>query len=587
MMVFLRVLLLLLSMAGFCLYFRKRWNIPLEFLPALYCTICICLLFFAGILNVLLECALVCAAAGIFLLILERKELTRLSKRNWAVLGIFCLALGYAAYLLMNTYSSHYDDFSHWGLVVREMLRDDRMPNFQNELIEFQAYPLGSALWIYYVCRLAGIGEGGYFLAQQILQISCFLPVLVWLNKRNWSLAFSVIGYTLYALTSGVPINTLLVDTLLAVIAVALFSICWFYREEKQRMIFISMPLVFALLQVKNSGIFFAILFWLWAGAQIYGARHTDKTLLRRFFLWDILLPGGSVLIWQRHVRLVFPYGAWSLHAMTPQNYKQVFLGKSLDNITSVFQNAFQRIFVNDNVLWLLVVITALLLIYAAVNRRESQKSALYQLCANWGILLFYLLGICAMYIFSMPQDQADNLAGFNRYMSTCGIFLYGINVIWLLRNVQAHNLNRKVLAGVVTAIVAAAPFWNLKTGEFRFASGFSSLLQRPQGSQVRETLVSCLEQFQPEKGSKKWLVYQQESDSGYLYYVMRYELETDNVRIIPSFQEYATVEDMASDGDYLLIWTPDDASDQFLRDNGYDSDCGKQGFILKLTSEE
>ena len=67
----------------------------------------------------------------------------------------------------------------------------------------------------------------------------------------------------------------------------------------------------------------------------------------------------------------------------------------------------------------------------------------------------------------------------------------------------------------------------------------------------------------------------------------MRYELETDNVRIIPSFQEYATVEDMASDGDYLLIWTPDDASDQFLRDNGYDSDCGKQGFILKLTSEE
>lgn len=157
-------LIFAISTAGFFLFLHRRLAVPMEFVPAIYCVSCVCFLFFAGILNLLPEMTWCLAGAGVILFLRLWRGIGKLSKRSWIVLTCYALALVYGAYLLVKVPLSHYDDFSHWGLVIREMLKDDRFPNFSNTLIEFQAYPLGSALWVYYVCRLTGGGEGRFLL---------------------------------------------------------------------------------------------------------------------------------------------------------------------------------------------------------------------------------------------------------------------------------------------------------------------------------------------------------------------------------------------------------------------------------------
>lgn len=43
-----------------------------------------------------------------------------------------------------------YDNFSHWGLIVKILFQKNRFPNFMEEnYLMFQEYPLGSATYIY------------------------------------------------------------------------------------------------------------------------------------------------------------------------------------------------------------------------------------------------------------------------------------------------------------------------------------------------------------------------------------------------------------------------------------------------------
>ena len=44
-----------------------------------------------------------------------------------------------------------------------------------------------------------------------------------------------------------------------------------------------------------------------------------------------------------------------------------------------------------------------------------------------------YGAGLWGMYIFSMPGSGAGNLAAFERYNSSCALFLYGVTALWLM----------------------------------------------------------------------------------------------------------------------------------------------------------
>lgn len=80
---------------------------------------------------------------------------------------------------------SHYDNFSHWALVVKQMLSTNRFPNFEDTVIVYQEYPLGSAAFIYYVAKIVGVAESVWMFAQAYMTLACILPIFIFCKKKT------------------------------------------------------------------------------------------------------------------------------------------------------------------------------------------------------------------------------------------------------------------------------------------------------------------------------------------------------------------------------------------------------------------
>ena len=426
----------LLSAAGYILLLNRRYRIAVEFAPALYCSICVCVLLAAGILNFLLEATVAFTAVGMICFGIYAKQIPKLSRREWGILAIFGGVVLYLLALLGKTYLTNYDVYSHWGVVVRQMLLNDRVPNVSDKVVNFKSYSLGSSLWIYYFCRVNCFGDGMFAFAQQVMQVSFLLPVLAWVKKENRYMAFLPAVYFLYGMVCNVSVNNLQVDSLMPILAAAVFAVAAYYRCAPRKAILCAAPLLVTLLQVKSSAVFFAGVYWLWALWYWRGAWKENKPLAASFAIGNVGIPLAGMAVWMRHVSLVFGDDITNKHAVNLENYTYTFQEKTAQDIRLVVDGALRAAFRPDNgTFWLLLVVTAglLLLWFSGRLRGEPSGSWLALALADWAVFAAYLAGITGMYLFSMPLGEAVRLASFDRYFQSCGIFLYGLNGFCLL----------------------------------------------------------------------------------------------------------------------------------------------------------
>lgn len=121
-----------------------RDRIQTHFLPSLTIAVQVSVLFLAGLWNLLPEAAgilYLLGFSGLFLLVIREKSLNFLRKyADFGYAALLMILMG-SALAVKGKMFLQYDNFSHWALVVREMLRFDRFPNFTDTLIHFQEYP--------------------------------------------------------------------------------------------------------------------------------------------------------------------------------------------------------------------------------------------------------------------------------------------------------------------------------------------------------------------------------------------------------------------------------------------------------------
>jgi hypothetical protein len=128
---------------------------------------------------------------GLFVFFLIKKQLpTIFNKSNLTIGSIFILlTFCYFAILLRDAKLIDYDNFSQWGLVVKDMLVFNMMPN-STSIIEYPTHLLGSSLFIYYVCRIIGTTEGKMMIAQNILMLACIFALFgIIKNKKSYYIA--------------------------------------------------------------------------------------------------------------------------------------------------------------------------------------------------------------------------------------------------------------------------------------------------------------------------------------------------------------------------------------------------------------
>lgn len=544
-----RVILLCLSCYGYLYLIVDKGKIKVEFSPAILFSAIGSAMFFAGILNILKETCVAILVAGIIFAIYSFVK--KYNPLRFICPGtiFFLICLVYFCYFYYGRKLQSYDDFSHWGTVARLMLESNRLPNFQDNIIMFQSYPTGSAGFIYFIGKATGIrSEWIMPFSQTMLTMSCFVCLFAFVKHK----ITGYIGIVCFCITvicsQAFVLSGLLVDVLLPMIALSGMLIGIYYTKEINRVLWAVMPSVVFLIAIKNSGLFFSVVIIVYVLLCVQW-----KTVKKGSLTALVLSPFISLVLWQKHVKLVFSDGLSSKHTMAVDSLKESFLEKDPKIIAEIKEKFFSAVFSLQNIFLLFLLLAGVTLLLIFIFQKQQFGFSLRLIILSSVSYLVYQGSMLVMYLTSMPADEALMLASYNRYHWTVMIFMMGILLAVIL---QTEFRNRAVSA-LITIFAIAVNF-------FVFPPQLSQLQKKQLSTPARETLETLIKDYRIPYGSSCILF--SHDDAGYDYFLCRYLLRTTSIDLYMGDPTGKTPKDIYS-YDYIIIADPTEETRAYVKD--------------------
>ena len=299
--------LFLASMWGWLFIVYRKGKISILFVPVVT-AVGISLFLYAGALTGMLNPSswLVVGAGllgfGFFIKNVAEKNVSFPAPTLFSV----CFGSGILIFtvLTLGFRFEHYDNFSHWAMIVKSMLITDQLPDAGNQLVTFKNYPPGCAVFIYYVCKFLGNAQGVMLLAQNSILFSCFLAVFGIIKEKQRFLLYSFLGMgcsLLSYLNLTIRINNLLVDFLLPLLAMAAIAFVYQSRDSLWKTSLCTALILGFTCIVKNTGIVFA-------------------GFVLAYYIWNIGKKKG-IAAWIKAVTVcmtvclsLIPYAFWNLY---------------------------------------------------------------------------------------------------------------------------------------------------------------------------------------------------------------------------------------------------------------------------------
>lgn len=542
--------LFLLSNAGYWEYFRRKHQINRYFAPVFTIAVQFTALFAAGILNGLEDMTFVLYATGLLLFFrfLYETKLRGLLQYVDAGYLFFAAAFLLAGSAVYGMRFSHIDNFTHWATVVRSMLFMDRFPCYQDVAVTFTTYPLGTAAYIYYFCRLTNDAEFFQMLAQAYIMICAVLPVFAFTRKNKLLCMLFVAAMTGFFFQYNVPLTDLQVDTVmpLAGIAAAAFVYCHCVSGEEGKKLsgYYAFPMLLWLMNIKHPAILYVVIAMavLLAGMEKSGKRKKEFLIL----VAALLL---AKRIWSLHCDYVFYPENAGMHSMSADWFRFVMGGKTPEDVRKIVSGFVRHVLTQRNYFWFL---TWLVLLGALAAWRPKTERGRYITLLTSAVVLYvlYAVGVLGMYVFSMPVWEG--LSGVERYMKSLDVavyYLFSICAVSLLSQMDTRKLALPVAAAITVLTLLG---WN-------FQSSLSSEGGLYCTEAERQSIEAPIAEYGPDLGRSYLLCISADmkSDLSDLpRYIWGYNLLSDSVdQIVVTEESQLEIE---KDYDYVVIFDRD-----------------------------
>lgn len=550
-----------ITIFGIKLFLENKIKVDKKFTLLLSFTIIGLLEFIFGIINTMKigSLLIVLLSFGYIIYSCIKKNINKeeIIKEIKNPINIVCaLIFIYITVIGLNMHLTHYDNFSHWGLIVKSMFINNRLPNFENEYILFKGYQPGSACFIYFFGLLAGKTEGSMIIAHNYLIFAFFSLLFNYIgnNKKILKSLLLVALYIFIMTTSLIRFNNLLVDSLLATMLVAGLLIVYEYRNDLKKASILSSLIMVYLLVVKNVGLVLAGIICLYILYLSFKSKSLKKGIIYIVTIGIVLL--STLLIWQRHVSLVYGYLALnSKHSLSTQNMiaSLKLLGK--DNML-LFIKIYLKNFINlkENIPNVYMIIANAIMIILAILSKNKKKVINFLLVMD-ALYIGYYLVLGVMYIVSMPWEEAKTLAGYNRYMMTIVDIVIGLLIVYIL-NYKDKVKGFNILLLLATIVLLIPIYYNYDT--------FTGILGNDgyKGSQV-ERFDEIIDMIPKDKD--KYYLYSPKSkgDYGKLHHMGVYKLLKNDCIILTKKEQLNDIE-----GDsYLVLFDKLDNYNELLED--------------------
>lgn len=426
---------LVASFWGYFYCVKKISNASNFFIPISVFSAIAVFVYFGGLLNSLFPVSCIIYLLGFICFAIYIKDLWQhqISLKVKPTLFSICFTICTCIFIgfLFHANFEHYDNFSHWALIVKQLISADAFPDASTKIIEFQNYPLGTASFIYYICRFTSHSEGVMLASQGCLIFACFLAMFGTIKEKKRFLLYSILGAgcsILIVFNISIRINNLLVDFVLPMMSLAGISISYLYQKKRKTQWFLLIPVLGLLTIVKSTGVIFASIVVLYTLSVDY---HKGYVIHVRKFISTcvrILLVYLPIILWQIRMKTVFA-GVTNKFELSAAGAENGLNGKTMDDIKNIIQ-MFLTNMVNVNnrsvigfILFQVFAMVMIFIVYHYLHKSWKLKKRLIQLDI---ILALYYIGILAMYIFAMPLDEAITLAGVERYASSIILFFGG-----------------------------------------------------------------------------------------------------------------------------------------------------------------
>lgn len=568
-------ILFLISFMGINLAVFNYSRLKLIMAPFISVSIISSVMMIAGLLNILEPTVGIIQILGVLFALYygyqfyRQKNFKQFFQKefNFGIL-LYILGVLYFLFLLSNQELVHYDNFSHWGTVVKEIFLNNALPTEWTHISDFTNYPPGTAVFIYYFMKATFPSEGMALFGQYLIISSSILTIFSIGNRfssevrdkyskiRNIAINLMLTLLSIYLLVGVRRVQDLLVDTVLVVVGIALLlTIVEMFREKAVNP-FILTAILFFLTLVKNIGILFAVIaLIIYILLLVINKRHKQiKNWL------PVLAPVVANRLWAAHVALVFPVTEVSKHDMSVENYAATFSEKTRLDIQMIAENFFEKVS-NYNFVPL-ILLSVILLAIIFIGKAYQAKTLFLGLIFFMSLLVIYIFGLLAMYIFSMPINEALGVAAFGRYMNTFVIYLVGIISLMILHGIQGYDIKKQLV--FIGLFILTFGVNNLMADKLGIVQTFTI---REQDSKVTN-LESAFPDLTDNKilsslPDETYLIYEPENGaSSFQNYYMKYRFNSDNVIIVDSTE---SLKAQYKDADYILI--PDSGLDVELDD--------------------
>ncbi len=409
------------------------------------------------------------------------------------------------------------DEFSHWGLVVKNMFIFNRFGNCQYSTDLFPGYPPASALWEYFCLKVArSFQEQTVYQAFGWLIAALMIPSVKGGPLRRVLLAAVCLLASLLvpSMFYGEYFTLIMVDALLG-IEMAYLLLLSIGDERLDLFHWLSLTLGLSVLCLtKASGVFLAIIVVLTALAKTAREQGGKKTLAT---ILVCALIGGALgkLSWGAYLKASGTGVAWDTSPINLASVWSVITGggKAYQYATlSAFGKAIISTRINEGITslpfvgWVALMPVA---VWVAMRlaasggdqklggQQSGKRSRTVSVCLVAGALL-YAVGMLLLYLFTYSEYEAQRLASFARYMATyvTGVMLfctmYASTRIVRQAEGDARTSVRAVLA--LSAVMLFCPLAKVVSLPLDFQDTVNaSISSRAQYAQARDTICSQL----------------------------------------------------------------------------------------------
>ena len=397
---------------------------------------------------------LVLAAAGAVLLIIKGKDSKLIE--NCFSFGFYGFVALYLIFIIVDFHShvSQWDELSHWGKMVKEMLR---LNSFYSEpasnLLAHKDYPPFIPTFEMLWCMLTGgYSEDSIMAALHVFEFSLLLPPVLDRQKDSSKSVKAIIISSVFTvvmalfistLDAGNKFNTLFIDLAMPIIYAYAISFIIDGTEENKTWRYIAILVTqTALILSKQMSIAFVLLAWfIYTALIIFDGEKGNAAKKAALSAGVLVVPGINYIIWSRYIKSLGILGQFSVSNMSIKTIASILCGGGSEDQRYTYRSYIKALYSTElssgifNLTYISAALLALLLIFA-IYKLNNDKTLKKKYISYAALLTIgaagYAFTMLITYMFSFTHEEMLRLASYQRYMSSY-VISEGLVVMYLL----------------------------------------------------------------------------------------------------------------------------------------------------------